>query len=380
MRHALRVTKRVPSPLVKRGTIIDRRGLRRAYALAALLCAASALAIGCPAADAQTVPNTYVALGDSYTAGPLVPNPTGDPVDCGRSDHNYPSLVAAALHAPVFRDVSCGSAQIEDFSDVQDGLPLGGANPPQYNALGPDTALVTVGIGGNDIGFGGIVNHCVQPPAPLGTPCTPYYKRNGGDELSERIQETAPRIAGVLQEIHRRAPAADVFVVDYPALLPDDGSACYPYVPILPEDIPYLRDKEKELNAMLATQAAANGATHVDWYTPSIGHDACKPPTIAWTNGAIVVPPSYPAHPNADGLTGAAAAVLEAVERSGFTWPADGETEVLSASQTRGGSPATNAIGGVTPQLPATGPSSSLGAGALIAALSLIGMRRLRRG
>ena len=43
-------------------------------------------------------------------------------------------------------------------------------------------------------------------------------------------------------------------------------------------DVAYLRATEQELNAMLATQAAANGATLVDWYKASIGHDACKPP------------------------------------------------------------------------------------------------------
>jgi hypothetical protein len=38
--------------------------------------------------------------------------------------------------------------------------------------------------------------------------------------------------------------------------------------------VPYVRAKQKELNAMLAAQAAANGAGLIDWYTASIGHDA----------------------------------------------------------------------------------------------------------
>jgi hypothetical protein len=44
-------------------------------------------------AAAQAAGGVYVALGDSYTSAPLVPNQHGDPIDCGRSDHNYPSLV-----------------------------------------------------------------------------------------------------------------------------------------------------------------------------------------------------------------------------------------------------------------------------------------------
>jgi hypothetical protein len=38
--------------------------------------------------------------------------------------------------------------------------------------------------------------------------------------------------------------------------------------------------KDKELNAMIAAQAAANGAELLDWYTASIGRDACNPPVI----------------------------------------------------------------------------------------------------
>jgi GDSL-like lipase/acylhydrolase family protein len=268
-------------------------------------------------------PNAYVALGDSYTAAPFASVPTGDPIDCGRVEHNYPHLVATALTAPVFRDVSCGSAQTKHMTQAQDGLPLGGTNPPQFNALGADTALVTVGIGGNDIGFGGAANRCVQPPKQLGgTSCKAYYTQGGHDEISDKIVAAAPKIAAVLTGIHERAPDATVLMVGYPALLPEDDAGCYPYLPVLPEDIAWLRAKNKELNAMLATQAASNGASYVDWYTPSIGHDMCKPPGIAWTNGAVVVPPSYPAHPNILGEMGASDAVLGVLSASGFAWPA----------------------------------------------------------
>lgn len=59
--------------------------------LALLLCAVVS------AAPAHAQGAVYVALGDSYTSAPLVPNQHGEPIDCGRSDHNYPSLVAQAL-------------------------------------------------------------------------------------------------------------------------------------------------------------------------------------------------------------------------------------------------------------------------------------------
>ena len=52
----------------------------------------------------------YTSLGDSYTAGPLIPDLTGDPAGCARSTSNYPSRVAAAIHAASFTDVSCQGA------------------------------------------------------------------------------------------------------------------------------------------------------------------------------------------------------------------------------------------------------------------------------
>lgn len=295
--------------------------LRRVWPIAAVTALVAVLLV--PARTRGAVANAYVALGDSYTAAPFASVPTGDPVDCGRVEHNYPRLVAAAINAPVFRDVSCGSAKSEHMTKPQGPLPMGNTNPPQFDALGPDTALVTVGIGGNDVGFGGAANQCVQTPKVLGgKSCKAYYTAGGIDQISQKIQAAAPLIAGVLQGIKAKAPNAAVLMVGYPALMPHEHNrGCYPYVPVLPEDAVYVREKNIELNTMLAAQAAEQGVLYVDWYGPSVGHDMCKPPGIAWTNAVVVVPPSYPAHPNLLGEQGAAAAVLDVLEKSGFSWP-----------------------------------------------------------
>jgi len=71
------------------------------------------------AGAARAAGGVYVALGDSYTSAPLVPNQHGEPIDCGRSDHNYPSLVAEALGVATFVDVSCGSAKTKHMTEPQ---------------------------------------------------------------------------------------------------------------------------------------------------------------------------------------------------------------------------------------------------------------------
>src|SRR5215208_3015548 len=106
-------------------------------------------------------PDNYVALGDSYTAGPgITPQDPSFP-GCIRSDANYPNLVAPDLGLPAFRDVSCSGAQTKDMFATQDVDP-DPDNPPQLDALDASTKIVTLGIGGNDIGFTSIAETCVQ--------------------------------------------------------------------------------------------------------------------------------------------------------------------------------------------------------------------------
>ena len=61
------------------------------------------------------------------------------------------------------------------------------------------------------------------------------------------------------------------------------------------------------------TQASANGAAVVDWYTASIGHDACKPPAVRWVEPMVPVNAAAPVHPNLGGMLGVAPLVARAV-------------------------------------------------------------------
>jgi hypothetical protein len=277
--------------------------------------AAVASLVAPAAAGARTPPpSSYVALGDSYTAGPLIPLQETDPLGCLRSDHNYPHLVAAALGVGNFRDPSCSGAETGDMTNAQNVDP--GPNPPQFDSLDAGSQLVTLGIGGNDIGFTEIAESCASP-TPTGHPCQDRYVVNGHDELAERIDATAPKVAAVIDGIHRRAPKARIFVVAYLAILPETGPGCWPQLPMTPEDVPYLRGVEKKLNGMLAEQAAASHSTFVDAYTASIGHDACQLPGARWVEPVVPTTPAAPVHPNLFGMQGYAAAVLARIDDRG---------------------------------------------------------------
>jgi lysophospholipase L1-like esterase len=263
------------------------------------LAASALLATGLSGAASASSGPSYVSLGDSYTSGPLIPQQTGTPAGCLRSTHNYPSLVAAGLGAASFRDASCQGATTANMAGPQQ-VPLG-TNPPQLNALSSSTTLVTLGIGGNDIGFAGIIVTCtaLSLTSPFGSPCKNKYTAGGTDQLAQAVSRTGPKVAAVLAAIHQRAPGARVLVVGY-----------RPVVPVAYGDVRYLRGVEAELNSMLASEAAANGATFVNTYTDSIGHDFCQPPGVKWVEGLTPTSPAAPVHPNALGEKAMARQVL----------------------------------------------------------------------
>jgi lysophospholipase L1-like esterase len=280
----------------------------RATTAAVLLAAGLAGAASTPA---QAAPPTgrYVALGDSFTSGPLIP--TQVDLNCVRSNRNYPSLVAATIGSSSFTDVSCGGADTGDILNPGTGQ-LDQPVPAQISTLNGSTALVTIGIGGNDIGYSGIMTTCAEDSLdnPFGSPCRNRFTAGGTDQLQARIAAAAPRVASVLQAVRAAAPSARVLVVGYPVLLPDTGRGCWPTVPIAFGDVPYLRATEKSLNAMLSGAATANGAEYVDTYGPSIGHDACRGSSTRWVEGLIPTSSAAPFHPNAAGERGMSAAVV----------------------------------------------------------------------
>ncbi|HET6830523.1 MAG TPA: SGNH/GDSL hydrolase family protein [Solirubrobacterales bacterium] len=295
--------------------------------VAATLATTTALLVACvlallAAGSATAAGGVYVSLGDSYTAAPLVPNQHGSPIDCARSDHNYPSLVAVRLGIATHVDVSCSSAETKHMTEPQTGLPLGGTNPPQFDGLRRNATLVTVGIGGNDAGLVGVATQCAQLGLtdPFGTACRDYYAPGGNDTIAARITATRPRIDAVLDGIRKRSPKATVAIVGYPDVLPIDGTNCYPMVPLSRDDVAYIDSLIRRINAMIKREAAANRALFVNTYDDSIGHDVCKLPPVRWFEGLVPTEPAFPLHPNGKGEASMARSVLRALSgESGFS-------------------------------------------------------------
>jgi hypothetical protein len=268
-----------------------------------------------------------------------LPDSTYAPTGCFQSHRNYPKLLAKELQVPTFRDATCGSATTDHFFGPQTGLPTGETNPPQFARLTKSTDLVTVGIGGNDAGFAGAAVSCINvlptntnafdavklpvslpllgSSVPLGG-CKQRFVKDGRDILAEQIAASQPKLVRALKEIHRISPKAKILMINYLDAIPAKG--CYPLVPITNEDMAYLHTTFAKLNAMVRGAAAQGGATFVDSFADSHGHDVCQLPHIRYVEGLGIlsingVAVAVPAHPNSAGAAQQYRSMLNAVNR-----------------------------------------------------------------
>ncbi len=249
----------------------------------------------------------YVALGDSYSAAPLVPTLRTDPAGCLRSTNNYPAFLAGYLDVATYRDVTCSGARVRDFTHRQDPVIPGPKVVPQVGALSRKTDLVTVGIGGNDFGlFGDLTSVCpaVAQAQPKGAPCRRHFTDAHGVNTKYRdARRIRSHVAAGLRAVHRAAPHAHVVVVGYPRLLPTKGTCAA--APFATGDYAFARRVGILLNRSLRLAATAHHATYVSTYGVSRGHDVCAG-RRAWVNGPENTATAAAFHPFEKGERGMA--------------------------------------------------------------------------
>ena len=265
-------------------------------------------------------PDSYVALGDSFASGPGIPVQLGPqttpsaPGACMRSSDSYPSLTAKALGL-VLSDASCAGATTGDLT-----APQGPGIPSQLSLLRWSTSVVTIEIGGNDLGFSTIATNCAAMTpwgiTKVGWSCRSHYTADGVDRLNLAVHRVGSNVNTSLQEIRARAPHARVFVIGYPDIFPSSGSGCWPKLPFSSHDLGYLRKIEMDLNSVLAIDAARAGDTYVDMANPSALHDACASAGSRWVEPVLLSSGGYPLHPSTLGMSEMAGLVERAIRRA----------------------------------------------------------------
>ena len=288
------------------------RRLRLAAAVAALALAASACESGQAAGDGDvdlpdpvvdtevTTRIDYVAMGDSFSAGPFIGTMRTDPQGCARSKDNYPAFLADWLDVASYTDVTCSAATTKDLYAPMvmfDGNTTG----PQVDALSAETDLVTLGIGGNDFGIDDSLIQCQRGPAVA---CPVEQLRADTGKVAGRVREAVRRIAKV-------APDAEVLVGGSPDILPTEGTCRAVGVPA--EVLAPVTEVADMLNASIRRGARAAGASYVDMAAVSDGHDVCAKGG-AWVNGPrFRAGVAAPFHPKINGMRAAATEVFRQV-------------------------------------------------------------------
>ncbi|MET3428896.1 lysophospholipase L1-like esterase [Actinoplanes tereljensis] len=215
----------------------------------------------------------YVALGDSYAAGT---GSSGSADSCGRRDTSYPARWAAAHDVASYRLVACAAHTAEDL--VTEQIP----------ALGAGTDLVTVTVGGNDIGFINAVITCVL----LGDDsCLAAM----ADAASKIDTELAGRLDRAYAAIRAAAPGARVIVLGYPRLF--ELGSC-PGGLSLAKRVA-MNDVADRLDAAVAARAAAAGLVYADVRDAFDGHRVCS--SDPWLNRVNLFALTSTYHPNDTG-------------------------------------------------------------------------------
>ncbi|WP_344781819.1 SGNH/GDSL hydrolase family protein [Gordonia caeni] len=255
------------------------------------------------AQQAQQEPGKYVALGSSFAAGPGSGEPVGR---CGQTHDNYPRRVADALNLKL-DDASCSGAVVADIL-----RPSSKGHPPQIEAVTPDTSLVTVTIGGNDVSYIGrlATSACANLAAGLFSPPLGRYCNTAAwpspFPVADRYSSVERDLADVVAAIRDRAPEARVVFVDYPPVVSVNEGPC-PALPLEPWQVAETESVGAQLAAATARAAEATGAQLVSTAQAGAGHTVCS--AEPWIRG---YGQSMAFHPNSAGK----AAVADQVVRT----------------------------------------------------------------
>ncbi|HEX7853590.1 MAG TPA: SGNH/GDSL hydrolase family protein [Sphingobium sp.] len=289
--------------------------------LIAILFVTVLIAVGTLYYQAHRAPggsSDYVAMGSSFAAGPGVGvQASGSPSGCLRSTSGYPSLVAKALDLGL-TDVTCSGAT---SLHVLDGGQM--FLPPQVDALRPHTQLVTVTIGGNDVGF---LGNSFSWTCQNDRDNVPLIWRMGvcrgvmtEAQVDAALEALPGRLDRLSREVRRRSPKATLVYVDYLTFLPEQGS-CPDRLPLTAAQLTRAHYVEHRLAEITAHAAKAGGAILVPASQLSKGHDVCS--ADPWVFGksfpsSMLSWGPMPFHPNQKGMDAMAKAVVEAVQAKG---------------------------------------------------------------
>lgn len=258
----------------------------RGARIGALVSAALALAFAHFALAAPSATDEYVALGDSFSSGVGTASYTLSS-SCKRGTYAYPSLVAQQRANTGLTFVACSGATTSSLL------------ASQIDSVTSGTDLVTVTIGGNDIGFADLIVQCTLANCSTTLDST----------RASLTSVLGPRLDAVYGAIAQRAPSARIVVLGYPRMF--SSASCWGTLGITSTERTKANQLADALDQLIRARATAHGLTYQSAIQPFTGHAVCS--TSAWLNGLNLANTSESYHPNRAGHSQGYAPLVRAV-------------------------------------------------------------------
>jgi len=225
----------------------------------------------------SSAPITWLAAGDSYSAGAGLANTSGLCDQAGTTtnsmaypQHAYEDLGSSVpgLDEPTF--VACSGATSADFLRLADA-----AGQPEWTSALGRFDLVTFTFGGNNVDFAGIVTQCVAgsprvaPPDPgHSCPSDSYVRKLIARKLTTAYETFLTKVANDVVE-----PGGNIVVLGYPDIvelprlwpprLRHLGTCDY----LGTSDATQIRGDAGDLNASISSDVQAVNAEHPNGVT-----------------------------------------------------------------------------------------------------------------
>lgn len=230
---------------------------------------------------------TYAALGDSYSSGVGTGSYTLDSA-CKRSVYAYPYLWAQRHAGTALTFVACSGAKTSDLL----------AN--QIQAVTSSTDLVTMTIGGNDIGFASLIQQCTL------SDCSAAL-----DSTRASLETTlGSKLDAVFTTVKSHAALeAKIVVLGYPHVF--SGAGCFGTLGISSTEETKANQLSDALDTVISTHAAADGVTYESAIAAFTGHAVCS--SSPWLNGLNLFNTTESYHPNKAGHSSGYLALLTSV-------------------------------------------------------------------
>lgn len=246
----------------------------------------------------------YLALGDSYTSGEgafdyRAGTDTGTNV-CHLSQRSYPLLISEQLFSSG-HSVACSGTVLHDVWPDQPasypGQVSGGIArdrrasddvaqiladfSPGYLSQAEfvnyyQPGIITVSVGGDDIGFGDIIQNCVEPHISLHlSDSTCYDTYEDRLEIKQLIDHTVPKWATLYKKLKSKSPGSTVFAIGYPQIAVDTGD-CALNVHLSKSELEFSEELVDYINGAVQRASGQAGVQYIDIGQALNGHRLCE--------------------------------------------------------------------------------------------------------